>query len=54
MELEIEFRDNFIPANTRPIKRSVSLGSANNISRLPTVIFLYPCTQMSNREFQNS
>lgn len=27
-----------LPANTRPIKRSASLGSANKISRLPTVI----------------
>lgn len=31
----------FIPANTRPIRRSVSLGSANKISRLPTVILKF-------------
>lgn len=35
------FSQIFIPANTRPIRRSVSLGSANKISRLPTVILQF-------------
>lgn len=38
----------FIPANTRPIKRSVSLGSTKKISRLPTVI-LYFAQQRNSR-----